>query len=247
MHTKDKLAAALAKAGLPQMADKAAAGYYDDFLSPLATPCMQLAEDLHAAGTPEAAALRDRAINGEFDATKEESDDWANSPDGADAFAKLAGERKDGTVLGSDKPWRALRPDAQAFDEIRITTVPRYKTSGLSGDEWRISAKIEFMRNGRVMAEDGARDVESAAKFLAWKLAMACDDGKAYFAGEGEFCDQEGCAEKATVTYRLKKTYCREGHPSEPSRPTTRQFCNLHRTRGDCGLEDSDANYEPVE
>gem|GEM_PF-6705725 len=38
----------------------------------------------------------------------------------------------------------ALRPDAQAFDEIRIVTVPRYKTSGLSGDEWRISAMIQF-------------------------------------------------------------------------------------------------------
>lgn len=35
----------------------------------------------------------------------------------------------------------ALRPDAQAFDEIRIVTVPRYKQSGLSGDEWRIHAE----------------------------------------------------------------------------------------------------------
>lgn len=43
---------------------------------------------------------------------------------------------------------RAYRPDAQAFDEIRIFTVPSYKTSGLSGDEWRISATVEFYRNG---------------------------------------------------------------------------------------------------
>jgi len=48
---------------------------------------------------------------------------------------------------------RALRPDAQAFDEVRITTVPRYKMSGLSGDEWRISGKIQLLRKGRVVAE----------------------------------------------------------------------------------------------
>ena len=47
-----------------------------------------------------------------------------------------------------DKPSRALKPDAQAFDEVRIVTVPRYKRSDLSGDEWRISAEIQFYRNG---------------------------------------------------------------------------------------------------
>jgi hypothetical protein len=32
----------------------------------------------------------------------------------------------------------------QNVDEVRIATIPRYKTSDISGDEWRISAKIEF-------------------------------------------------------------------------------------------------------
>ena len=49
------------------------------------------------------------------------------------------------TSLGN-KIWRDLKPDAQAFDAVRITTVPRYKTSGLSGDEWRISAHVELLR-----------------------------------------------------------------------------------------------------
>jgi hypothetical protein len=44
---------------------------------------------------------------------------------------------------------RAQKPDAQAFDEVRIKTVPRYKTSGLSGDEWRISATIQLMLSGQ--------------------------------------------------------------------------------------------------
>jgi hypothetical protein len=69
MHSKDKLAKALRDAGLPEMADRAADGYYHDFLSPLATPAMQLAEDLRRAGTPAAMALRDAHMRrGEFDA-----------------------------------------------------------------------------------------------------------------------------------------------------------------------------------
>lgn len=76
MHTKDKLAAELNKIGLMDMAIKAANGYYHDFLSPLATPCIQLAADLAAAGSPEAMALRARHLDGEFDASKEEGDEW---------------------------------------------------------------------------------------------------------------------------------------------------------------------------
>jgi hypothetical protein len=149
------------------------------------------------------------------------------------------------STLGS-KITRALKPDAQPFDEIRIVTEPRYKESGLSGDEWRISARIEFWRKGEKVCEDGARNIESAAKFLAWKLAKACDNGKAFYAGQGELCDQEGCAQQATVTYRLKKRYRQDGSEYEPSGIEIRKFCGLHKTRGDCGLDDADENYEPV-
>jgi hypothetical protein len=89
MHTKDILAAELAKAGLTEMAAKAARGYYHDFLSPLATPGLQLAADLAKAGTPAALALRARQWNGEFDASSEETEDWAASPDGQAAFSQL--------------------------------------------------------------------------------------------------------------------------------------------------------------
>lgn len=89
MHTKDILAEELTKAGLSDMAKKAATGYYHDFLSPLETPCLQLAEDLANVGTPEALAIRARHLNGEFDASSAESDEWANSPDGQSAFAQL--------------------------------------------------------------------------------------------------------------------------------------------------------------
>lgn len=89
MHSKDFLASELTKAGLPEMAAKAATGYYHDFLSPLDFPEMQLATDLAIAGTPAALALRDRHLNGEFDATLAESDDWAAGPDGQAALSML--------------------------------------------------------------------------------------------------------------------------------------------------------------
>lgn len=86
MHTKDYLAQELTKAGLGEMAAKAATGYYHDFLSPLDLPCIQLMTDLEGVGTPEAQALLDRHTNGEFDSTMEEGDEWLHSAEGQKCF-----------------------------------------------------------------------------------------------------------------------------------------------------------------
>ena len=142
---------------------------------------------------------------------------------------------------------RALRPDAQAFDEVRIVTVPRYKMSGLSGDEWRISASVQFWRKGVLKHETGHRDIETACGMVYGDLMKAIDDGKAYFAGEGTFCDQEGCSREAVITYRLKSRYCREGHKTVPIGVQLRKFCEQHKKRGDCALEDADDNYEVIQ
>jgi hypothetical protein len=95
MHTQDLLADALREAGLTEMADRAATGFYHDFLSPLDLPEMALVTALGAAATahPDKAqaieALRKRVINGEFDASAEEGEEWAASPDGQETFGKL--------------------------------------------------------------------------------------------------------------------------------------------------------------
>jgi hypothetical protein len=95
MHTKDMLADALLQLGLMDMSLQARSGYYHDFLSPLALPEMTLITALGAAATarPDKAAeielLRQRVIAGDFDASSEESDDWAKSEDGQDTFSKL--------------------------------------------------------------------------------------------------------------------------------------------------------------
>ncbi len=145
----------------------------------------------------------------------------------------------------------ALKPDAQGFDEVRITTVPRYKTSGLSGNEWRISGVCQLLRKGKVIHEFGMADVKNCAYALPYHIMKAGDDGLFFFGGgEDGKCDQEGCADVATVFYRLKNKYCSEAwsHPAmEQKNIVVRQFCERHSTRGDCGMEDADANYEVID
>jgi hypothetical protein len=95
MHTKDKLAEALRELALNKMADKAAEGWYHDYLSPLDFPTITLVDDLAAAAAryPDHAgaimALRERVKAGDFDASKEESDEWAASPEGRETFKRL--------------------------------------------------------------------------------------------------------------------------------------------------------------
>jgi hypothetical protein len=107
MHTKDILAAELRKAGLNSMADKAASGYYHDYLSPLDTPCIQLAHDLRTfANAPslseprrlEVQTLLARHLNGEFDASEEEGEAWAASEEGKGVFAQLTPDRPPHTL-----------------------------------------------------------------------------------------------------------------------------------------------------
>ncbi len=127
----------------------------------------------------------------------------------------------------------AIRPDAQAFDEVRIVTVPRFKQSGLSGDEWRIHAEAQFYRKGQLIFSEGCRDVQTACGLaFAWYV-RAVDDGKGYFAGDGFTCDQEGCHEPVSVRYARKFDYCKAGHKREaPDTSKYRHFCEQHKRRG---------------
>lgn len=87
LATTEKLALALEEAGAPQaMVDAARGGRYDDFLSESATPIHDLVWDADLHGLH---GIADRAKNGDFDATAEESDAWANSAEGQATFARL--------------------------------------------------------------------------------------------------------------------------------------------------------------
>lgn len=95
MHTKDMLADALLDIGLVDMSLKARDGYYHDFLSPLELPEIALVTALGAAATENPdkreaiEAVRQRVINGDFDASEEESDEWAASEEGQETMRQL--------------------------------------------------------------------------------------------------------------------------------------------------------------
>lgn len=77
--TKERLAAALREIGLDLLADKAAAGDYDEYESDSALPLTDLACDLAVAvvnGNEAAQQLRQRMIAGEFDASEDEAEAW---------------------------------------------------------------------------------------------------------------------------------------------------------------------------
>lgn len=106
-HTTAILARALeAIPGVPaDMIERARAGYYHEYLSPLAMPEVQLVSDLRdLAGrraTPPASRrmllnLAKDVINGKHDASKAESDEWARSPDGQETMALLTGQASEG-------------------------------------------------------------------------------------------------------------------------------------------------------
>lgn len=106
-RTRDKLAEELrkvaAKASPPNaakyeaFAKRAETGEFDDYADTYVCPITQLYSELTAAGFTKFAA---RVANGEFDATKEESDEWARSPSGQEAAKHLSPEVR--KVLGLD-------------------------------------------------------------------------------------------------------------------------------------------------
>lgn len=77
MKTKEKLAEDLRKANAPDdMVQRALQGYYDDYESPLATPIHRLVNDAIEWGLMD---IANKARNGDYDGTKEESEAWLNS------------------------------------------------------------------------------------------------------------------------------------------------------------------------
>ena len=104
MRTRDKLAAELRKVGAiskqhaaqyEAFAKRAETGEFDDYADTYVCPITQLHAELSAAGFTKFAA---RVAAGEFDATKEESDEWMRSPSGQEAARRLSPEMR--AVLG---------------------------------------------------------------------------------------------------------------------------------------------------
>ncbi len=147
------------------------------------------------------------------------------------------------------KPIYIRHRDDEWFDEVRIVCVPRWKTSELSGDEWRVSYTVKFLRKGQVLKERTFGRLRYAlvyAPTMPDPYAPAGNDEDKKFQNESIHCAQPGCSEIATVEYKLNVEYCNRGEAHTPHSDLRIRFCAMHSKRGDCGLQDADRNYTDV-
>ena len=140
--------------------------------------------------------------------------------------------------------------DDEWFDNVTVDCEERWKESELSGDEWRFSYVVRFSRKGQVLIQRGYSRLDwalAAIPSLVTSYAPVDNDRDKEFVDDG-FCMQPGCKNKGNIEYRKKEDWCnRCGERHEIKyHEKRRRFCNYHKHRGDCGLDDSDANYEAV-
>lgn len=151
-----------------------------------------------------------------------------------------------------DKKWNFLpHPDAERFDSVTISTIPRWKESELSGDEYRFSYVVTFFRNGMAVAASSSGRSVKDALILAYQKFDNIEtiDNGGFMGPLDEFCCQPSCSNLWVVLMHPIKRYSKRGE--ELVRPygedDVRAFCEQHRHRGDCALDDADINYKIVE
>lgn len=173
MHTKDKLAQALKEANLPEMAKKAEEGMYHDFLSPDPLASLTLATELDKAaseGNEKARELLKQHMNGEFDASLEESDEWAKGKEGIAALAELIKNIPKPRFSEQEyyhkimKDFDATVNNAATLDEFLIFL------DALSG---AIKSTASFLFHNGMLNEDQIRESMDQMKSEALDLCLA--------------------------------------------------------------------------
>ena len=144
-------------------------------------------------------------------------------------------------------PYHKRIPTKDYFDEVRMVTVPRFKESGISGNEWRTSVAIELMFKGHVIYRKIVGDMPTALLMVGNLFVCGMEPlSDEYLIVEEKKCDQPGCPEDASIRLKLKREVHEDGTP-KPDRIVLmfRKFCSKHSIRGNGDIEDSDKNYEP--
>ena len=136
----------------------------------------------------------------------------------------------------------------EAFDKVTIEVVPRYKTSHLSGDEWRTSVMVQFWFKGVMVHAWSTGTMQGAIMCLGGEWEQHSSPiHEGVRAREKTACDQPGCDQDATAKFVLIRETSKHGEwldPRESSLTHYRQFCEKHSQRGDCSREDADDNYQ---
>jgi hypothetical protein len=148
--------------------------------------------------------------------------------------------------------WHKRLSDFESFDKITFEVIPRYKTSGMSGDEWRQHVEVKFWFKGEEVHSSGYRDMQAALTMVGaeWIKAQEPIPERVIEIERAGACDQPSCPNASEGRLRLKEEFER-GHKLHPDESkyhvAYRQFCKRHIRRGDCSREDSDDNYEPMD
>ena len=116
-------------------------------------------------------------------------------------------------MFDNTKPTYKRHEDDDWIDEVRIINVPRYKTSGMSGDEWRFSYCVQLMRKGTVLFERSFIKLHYAIDFLPAIQHEYSDKGTGSNDADGnavdfdKFCFNPGCKDDGVVEYELIDEY----------------------------------------
>lgn len=144
--------------------------------------------------------------------------------------------------------------DDEWIDEITFTTIPRYKESYLSGEEWRTGIRIDMKRKGKVLFTKRTNRMQSAVAYIPWGVAIAGEDPtdpevveEMSWEENSSYCAQPGCVCKATEFFAIKVLYNREGDRCSYQTKSWRGFCTDHVQRGNQDMEDNDDNYRRLE
>lgn len=144
-------------------------------------------------------------------------------------------------------PWYKALPNDEGVDCVAIVLEPRYKTSGVSGDEWRTSARVILYRKGYKVGEEHYLNMRVAVDSLPGLFHRLPESTDVPLWGyNGQLCMQPGCPNTAVVGYRIREEFSRHGEGPLPQSAIVRlrAFCRDHARRGDASREDSDDNYE---
>lgn len=122
-------------------------------------------------------------------------------------------------TLGSKKVIenKATRPDKQRYDRVDIYTVPRWKESELSGDEYRISCNADLYYKGNLIKQMNFSDVDTAIRYLDGALVYWRENGESFdHVDDSYLCDQESCASIADVKYKRLDAWTSHGDKEYP-------------------------------
>lgn len=151
------------------------------------------------------------------------------------------------------RPQHLDHPDDERFDQVVISIVERWKESELSGDEWRFNYMVQGWRKGEIIVTRSVgSDLNRAIAGLRGYLDTFPADGDVFdreaFERTKSKCDQPGCINEATIFFECNKLYTKQGQEivKQAYQRFYRQFCEMHRERGDCALDDADHNYTPI-